>query len=84
MSNVKIVLDSDGIQALLKSDELAEVCEREAERMTRATGMEYKSDVRVGQYRVRVAAYKKSDEKVEYPVCPKCGVSHANCRCKRR
>lgn len=60
MSNVKIVLDSDGIQELLKSDELAEVCEREAERMTRATGMEYKSDVRVGKYRVRAAGYSKA------------------------
>lgn len=57
MSKVRIELNSDGIQALLKSEELAEVCEREAERMTRATGMEYKSDVRVGRYRVRVGGY---------------------------
>ena len=84
MSSVKIVLDSDGIQELLKSEEMAEVCEREAERMTRATGMEYKSDVRVGKYRVRVSAYdKNADKKVEYPICPKCGVAHAHCRCKR-
>lgn len=61
MSNVKIVLDSAGIQALLKSDELAEVCEREAKRMTRATGMEYKSDVKIGRYRVRAGANNRKD-----------------------
>lgn len=57
MSNVKIVLNSAGIRELLKSDELAEVCEREAERMTRATGKWYKSDVRVGKFRVRAGGY---------------------------
>lgn len=60
MSKVKIVLNSDGIQALLKSDELAEVCEGQAERMTRATGMEYKTDVKIGRYRVRAGGYSKA------------------------
>lgn len=60
MSNVKIVLNSDGIRELLKSDELAEVCEREAERMTRATGMKYQSDVRIGKLRVRAGGYSKA------------------------
>lgn len=60
MSNVKIVLDSDGIQALLKSDELAEVCEQKAKYMTRVTGMKYESDVRVGKYRVRAGGYSKA------------------------
>ena len=60
---VRIELDSDGIQALLKSDELAEVCEGQAERMTRATGMEYKSDVYVGRYRVRAGANDRKDGK---------------------
>lgn len=57
MSNVKIVLNSDGIRELLKSDEMAEVCEREAERMTRATGQFYMSDVKIGKYRVRAGGY---------------------------
>ena len=57
MSKVRIVLNSDGIRELLKSDEMAEVCEREAERMTRTTGKWYKSDVRVGRLRVRAGGY---------------------------
>lgn len=37
---------------MLRSPEIAEVCEKEAERMTRATGMPYQSDVMVGRTRV--------------------------------
>lgn len=40
----------------LKSEEIANVCEKEADRMTRATGMEYKADVRLGKKRVRAMA----------------------------
>lgn len=58
MSNVHIELDSDGIQQLLKSREISEVCEREAEKMTRATGMEYVPDVVIGKTRVVVGGYK--------------------------
>lgn len=38
---------------LLRSEEIAQVCEEAAARMTRATGMDYKSDVRKGKNRVR-------------------------------
>ena len=41
---------------MLRSEEMAQVCEEQAERMTRATGMEYKADVRVGKKRVRAIA----------------------------
>jgi len=58
MSNVRIELDSDGIQELLKSKEIASVCEKEAEKMTRATGTDYVSDVVIGKTRVVVGAYK--------------------------
>lgn len=44
---------------LLKSDEIAAVCENEAAKMTRATGMEYISDVRVGKTRVIAGGYKE-------------------------
>lgn len=57
MDNVRIELDSAGIQELLKSEEIAEVCETEAKRMTRATGMAYVSDVYVGRNRVNAGAY---------------------------
>ena len=62
MSKVEIELDSDGIQDLLKSDEIAAVCEQAAEKMTRATGMAYKSDVVIGKTRVVVGAYQKGGE----------------------
>lgn len=57
MAKVKIELNSAGIQALLKSEEMAAFCEAEAERMTRATGMEYVPDVHVGKTRVNAAGY---------------------------
>lgn len=49
---------------MLRSPEIAEVCEEEAERMTRATGMAYKSDVVMGKTRVNARGYdsaKKED-----------------------
>ena len=70
---------------LLKSDEIASICEREAEKMTRATGMKYVPDVRVGSTRVRAAGFQEQGKTDgEEFVCPKCGVSHPNCRCSRR
>ena len=42
---------------LLRSEEIAQFCEQQAERMTRATGMEYKSDVMLGKTRVIAGAY---------------------------
>ncbi len=44
---------------MLRSQEIASVCEAEAARMTRATGMAYKSDVRRGRNRVRAMAVDK-------------------------
>ena len=61
MANVRIELDSDGIQAMLKSTELAGACEREARRMTQATGMGYVSDIHVGKYRVNAAGYREGE-----------------------
>ena len=57
MSKVVIELDSEGIRALLRSDEVAEVCEEQAKRMTRATGMHYVPDIYVGRNRVNAGGY---------------------------
>lgn len=53
---VEIVLDSAGIRELLKSSEMANICEAEAARMTRAAGVEYVADVHVGKTRVNASA----------------------------
>lgn len=62
MANVKIELDDAGIQALLKSNEIANVCESQAARMTRATGVKYVADVYVGKTRVNASARSKEDK----------------------
>lgn len=58
MANVKIKLNSAGIRELLKSTEVANFCEAQAARMTRATGVEYVPDVYVGKTRVNAGARK--------------------------
>ena len=42
---------------MLRSEEIAQFCEQQAEKMTLATGMEYKSDVYRGRNRVNASAY---------------------------
>ena len=52
---------------MLRSQEIADVCEKEAARITRAAGVEYRSDVRVGRTRVNARGYDKmSGEKGVY------------------
>lgn len=65
MAKVEIKLNSAGVRELLKSAEIAKACEREAERMTRATGMEYKADVYVGKNRVNAGAWSESNQEME-------------------
>lgn len=62
MADVEIELDGAGIRELLKSAEIASVCEAEAARMTRATGVEYAADVYVGKTRVNAAAKTRRDQ----------------------
>lgn len=57
-NGVKIVLDSAGIRELLKSSEMASICEAQAAKMTRATGMEYVADVYIGRNRVNAGGYQ--------------------------
>ena len=58
MASIKIELNSAGIRELLKSPSIASICEAQAARMTRATGVEYVPDVYVGKTRVNAGARK--------------------------
>lgn len=82
MAKVTIELNGAGIQELLKSQEIANACESEAQKMTEATGVKYTPDVRVGKTRVVASGFKKQGAKDRPKVCPKCGHWHPNCTCK--
>ncbi len=56
MSKVTIELSSPGIIELLKSQEISDICEKEAERMTKAAGVDYVPNVHVGRTRVNASA----------------------------
>lgn len=43
---------------MLRSSEISSVCESEAARMTRATGVNYVPDVQMGRTRVRAGGYQ--------------------------
>lgn len=62
MSDVKIVLDSAGIQSLLKSDEVAGLIQEITEQVQRNAGEGYETTYQVGKKRyigeVRAATYK--------------------------
>lgn len=62
MADVEIELNSAGIRELLKSAEIANVCEAQAARMTRATGVKYVADVYVGKTRVNASAKTGRDK----------------------
>ena len=63
MADFKIKMNSSGIQALLKSPEVASVCEAQAARMTRATGVPYVADVHYGRTRVNAGARTPKGDK---------------------
>lgn len=60
MGNIRIELNSAGIQDLLKSSELSAVCEAQAQKMTQATGVKYVSDVYVGRTRVNAKGVRRA------------------------
>lgn len=62
MANVRIELVSAGIQELLKSKEIANACETEAQKMTQATGVKYVSDVYVGRTRVNAKGVRRATD----------------------
>lgn len=47
---------------MLRSSEIAAVCEAAARRMTHATGIDYVPDVYVGNPRVRAGGYRNGGE----------------------
>lgn len=59
MAKVLIELDGAEIQELLKSQEIANVCESEAKRMTQAAGIKYTADVYTGRTRVNARAIRR-------------------------
>lgn len=63
MAKVEIQLNRAGVRELLKSTEIADACEKQAARMTRATGVEYVADVYVGKTRVNAGARTGRDRK---------------------
>lgn len=60
MGNVRIELDSSGIQELLKSEEIASVCESAAEKMTESAGVKYSADIYIGRTRVNARAIRRA------------------------
>lgn len=62
MAKVMIELDGTGIQELLKSQEIASVCESEAKRMTQAAGVKYTADVYTGRTRVNARAIRRATD----------------------
>lgn len=48
---------------MLRSAEISAICEAEAARMTRATGVNYVPDVQMGKTRVRAGGYQNGGEK---------------------
>lgn len=65
-------------ELLLRSEEIASICDEEAQRMTQATGVDYIPKVHVGAKRV----FAKIGRAGRKRICPKCGRWHQNCNCK--
>ena len=57
MSKVKIELNKQGVQALLKSAEITAVCEHVAKTEASRLGSAYKTNVFQGKTRVNVSVY---------------------------
>lgn len=65
MAKTKFEWDYDTAgDLMLRSDAIAAVCEAEAERMTRATGVQYVSNVRMGSQRVIASARTAADSEI--------------------
>lgn len=62
--NMKLVLNSEGVRALLQSDALRDVCEEYADGILQRAGDGFKRDTRIGRYRVKVAV--KTDGPAAY------------------
>lgn len=63
-SNVKIVLNSSGIRALLKSEEIAGICQEKAADVAMAAGDGYKAEKRSYPERTGYAIYPSTPKAV--------------------
>ena len=63
MEILEFELDREGVRDLLKSSEMASICEGYAASMTAAAGVPYVSDVYVGRNRVNARGVKQGGEK---------------------
>lgn len=62
MAKTKFVWDYEAAgDLMLRSSEIAGICEAEAEKMTRAAGVDYVADVRMGRTRVNAGGRMKPD-----------------------
>lgn len=57
MSKVKVVLNSSGVRALLRSQAMADACEQQAKTEAAKLGSAYKTDVYQGRNRVNASVY---------------------------
>lgn len=57
MSKTKIELNSAGIRALLRSEEMKEACQAQASAVAKRCGTGYESDSYVGKGRVNCSVY---------------------------
>lgn len=63
MSNIlKVELDTSAVRDLLRSSAVADVCETEAARRSRATGVKYVPDVYYGRNRVNAGGHEAGEE----------------------
>lgn len=52
MGSVKVVMDPQGMEEFMKSDEVAEVCRKYADKIVEVCGEGYEADTYVGAHRV--------------------------------
>lgn len=62
MSNVKIKLNSQGVQELLKSAEMQSICQEHAKAIQDRCGDGYESDVYVGKNRCNAMVWASSSK----------------------
>lgn len=62
MSNVKVELNSAGVRALLKSQEMQQICSERAKEVCSRCGSGYATDIYVGRSRANAMIYPESAE----------------------
>ena len=65
MSKLKIELDSAGIQALLKSQEIIDVLQEQADNICAQLGSQYQTSQHIGKTRANVSVYTEDPEALQ-------------------